>query len=462
MTTSDRLFSQTRPVKLFFLAAIPGAISMLASSLYQTLDGVLVGQGLGSTAFAAINLAMPFVIINFSVADLIGVGSSVPISISLGTGKKDEANAIFSGSVIMILLSSTILGALMFIAAPALMGLMGADGEFLDLAVTYLRVYALFSPVTTITFAMDNYLKISGKINTSMGLNIFMSVGAAIIEIIFIFIFRWGVWSAALATCLSMFISAIIAIVPFAMGKRSLKFVKPHLGKDVILRILSCGTPNFLSNIAGRITSIVMNMMLVRAGGQDAVSIYGVLMYADGLVQPILYGTCDALQPAIGYNWGAGKRSRVRAIEKCCVAGAIVISLVSFVLILGLPVQIASLFVDSSLDGLIEACAHALRIFAFAYVTRWISFVTQSFMLAIEKPKYAAIISTATALVFPLILLFALEGFGLDGIWFNFAGTNLLAAILSIFILVHEWRDIMRPDDPDKPETLEEAENAAR
>lgn len=168
MTTSDRLFSQTRPAKLFFLAAIPGAISMLASSLYQTFDGVLVGQGLGSTAFAAINLAMPFVIINFSVADLIGVGSSVPISISLGTGKKDEANAIFPGSVVMILFASTILGALMFLAAPALMGLMGADGEFLDLAVTYLRVYALFSPVTTITFAMDNYLKISGKVNYSI------------------------------------------------------------------------------------------------------------------------------------------------------------------------------------------------------------------------------------------------------------------------------------------------------
>ena len=101
MTNSERLFSQTKPIKLFFLAAIPGAISMLASSLYQTLDGVLVGQGLGSTAFAAINLAMPFVIINFSVADLIGVGSSVPISINLGQGKEKEANEIFSSSVLL-------------------------------------------------------------------------------------------------------------------------------------------------------------------------------------------------------------------------------------------------------------------------------------------------------------------------------------------------------------------------
>lgn len=93
---SHRLFSETSPLKLFFLASIPGAISMLASALYQTIDGIFVGQFLGSTAFAAVNLAMPFVIINFSLADLIGVGASVPISISLGKKNEFEANNIFT------------------------------------------------------------------------------------------------------------------------------------------------------------------------------------------------------------------------------------------------------------------------------------------------------------------------------------------------------------------------------
>ena len=162
MTSSDKLFGTTRPLQLFLMAAIPGAVSMLASSLYQTFDGAFVGQGLGATAFAAINLAMPFVIINFSLADLIGVGSSVPISISLGQGKAEKANEIFSAAVLMIVLSSTVLGAVMYAAAPALMSIMGADGTFKDLAVTYLRVYALLSPITTIVFAMDNFLRISG------------------------------------------------------------------------------------------------------------------------------------------------------------------------------------------------------------------------------------------------------------------------------------------------------------
>lgn len=446
MTNSERLFSQTKPIKLFLLAAIPGAISMLASSLYQTLDGVLVGQGLGSTAFAAINLAMPFVIINFSVADLIGVGSSVPISINLGQGKEKEANEIFSSSVLMIIISSTILGFLMFIAAPFLMGIMGAGGEFKDLAVTYLRTYAVFSPVTTIVFAMDNYLKISGKMNTSMALNIIMSVGAAVLEILFIFVFKWGIWSAALATCLSMLVAAVIAIVPFALGKRSLKFTKPKFESKTLKRIFASGIPNFLNNIAGRITSIIMNMMLVRAGGEDVVSIYGVLMYADGIIQPILYGTCDAMQPSIGYNWGAGKRIRVRAIEKYCILSGIIISGLSFILLRTFPKEIASLFLDVRQETLLSDTVNAMLIFSYAYITRWISFIIQSFMLAIEKPLYAAIISIATAFVFPVILLFALEDFGLNGIWFNFAGTNVLSAILAIAIFLRERKEIFKKD----------------
>lgn len=447
MTTSDKLFGTTRPLQLFLMAAIPGAVSMLASSLYQTLDGAFVGQGLGSTAFAAINLAMPFVIINFSLADLIGVGSSVPISISLGQGKRDKANEIFSAAVLMIILSSTVLGAIMYMAAPLLMTLMGAEGTFKDLAVLYLRVYALFSPVTTIVFAMDNFLRISGKLKTSMGLNIFMSVISGAFEFIFIFVFHWGVWSAALATCTGMFLSALLAVYPFIRGRLSLRFVKPRITKELVKRIVTCGTPNFLNNIAGRITSIVLNMMLVRLGGENAVSIYGVLMYTDGLVQPILYGTCDSLQPALGYNWGAGKRSRVRAIEKYCVIGSAIISLTAATLVHTFPNVIASLYVDKGLPELLEATTHALSIFSLAFVTRWISFATQSFMLAIEKPKYAAAISISTALIFPMLLLLILKNYGLEGIWFNFAGTNLLAAILAISILAKEWKNLMKADD---------------
>lgn len=313
--------------------------------------------------------------------------------------------------------------------------------------VLYLRVYVAFSPVTTIVFAMDNYLKICGKVKTSMALNIMMSVCAAVFEVIFIFVFRWGVWSAALATCLGMFISALFAIIPFVQGRRSLKFVKPHMSSKVLRRIFSCGFPNFLNNVAGRLVSIVMNTMLIRFGGQTAVSAYGVMMYADGLIQPIMYGSCDALQPALGYNWGAGKYGRARSIEKCCIVAALVICLVSFSLIMFFPSQIVGLFAEKGNTELIELSIRALTIFAFAYLFRWIGFSAQSFLLAIEKPGPATLISICIALVFPMFLIFALSPMGLDGIWFNFAGTNILGAILSVIVVIKERKVLFRKDE---------------
>ena len=132
---STTLFSKTPPIKLFFIASLPGAISMLASALYQTIDGVFVGQFLGATAFAALNLAMPFVIINFSLADLIGVGSAVPISICLGKKENQEANNIFTCACMMIVGTGVLIGGILFALAPLLIQLMGAKGEFADLAV---------------------------------------------------------------------------------------------------------------------------------------------------------------------------------------------------------------------------------------------------------------------------------------------------------------------------------------
>ena len=254
---STAIFSGMRPLKLFFFASVPGAVSMLASALYQTIDGVLVGQFLGATAFAAINLAMPFVIINFSLADLIGVGAAVPIAICLGRKETGEACNIFTCACLMIVGTGFIIGGALFAAAPGLMELMGADGEFAALATQYLQVYAVCSPVTTIVFAADNFLRICGFIRGSMFLNLLMSVLSAILEFIFLGVFRWGVWGASLATCIGMLVCAVIAFIPFFSGKAILRFCRPHFHIEMVKKIIVCGSPNFLNNIAGRITSIL-------------------------------------------------------------------------------------------------------------------------------------------------------------------------------------------------------------
>ena len=433
---SQKLFLETTPLKLFFTAAIPGAVSMLASALYQLIDGIFVGRFLGETAFAALNLAMPFVIINFALADLVGVGSSVPISISLGRKEEKEADNLFSCACLMIVGAGLAVGAILFLAAPTLIRLMGAEGDFADMAVQYLRVYALFSPFTTIVFAMDNYLRICGKIRTSMVLNILMSVLIVSLEYLFLGVLGFGIWGAALATCIGMIVCTLLALFPFFFGKMQLHFTRPRFSRRLVRQIVACGSPNFLNNIAGRITSILMNVLLIRFGGETAVSVYGILMYVDGFIQPLLYGMCDSLQPAVGYNWGAERKDRVKSIEKCCYLASAILSIGSFFVIFLFPQPIASLFMSASASDVSAMAVSALIIFSFTYITRWLSFATQSFMLAIEKPVPASLISVSTALVFPVILVIILWPLGLTGLWVNFGATSLLAAVLSFVILV--------------------------
>ena len=444
------LFSKTKPVRLFFMAAIPGSVGMLASSLYQLMDGIMVGQLLEDAAFAALNLAMPFVIVNFALADLIGVGSSVPISIHLGAKNEKKANNIFTCACIMIEAVGVLFGAALYFAAPALIGLMGAEGELATFAVQYLRVYALSSPLTTIIYAVDNYLRICGKIKGSMFLNVLMSALCAGLEFVFLYFFKWGIWGAALGTCCGMAVCAVIAFWPFFCGKMQLRFTKPQFSMQMTKQIMACGSPAFLNNVAGRVTSVIMNAILLRMGGADAVSIYGVLMYVDGFVLPLLYGMCDSLQPAVGYNWGAGDRHRVKAIEKCCYTAALVLSVTSAAVIMIFPKPIAGLFISGGQTALLDAAAPALMLFGLTYITRWFSFATQSFMAAIEKPGAASAISVATALIFPLIFIGVLWPLDLTGLWLNMPATALAAGVLSLIILLRCFKR-WKTADPDTP-----------
>ena len=440
---SHTLFSKTPPFKLFLFAAVPGAISMLASALFQLIDGIFIGRFLGDTAFAALNLALPFVFINFSVADLIGVGSAVPISISLGRKQDKEANNIFTVACLMILATGIIIGGALFASAPLLIRLIGAEGDFAKLAVQYIQVYALCSPITTVMFAMDNYLRICGKTRLSMYLNILTSVLSIGLEFVFIVILRWGIWSAALATCIGISASVFIAFVPFWQKKLQLRFCTPRFSLELTKQIISCGIPTFLSNIAARLTSIFLNVLLVRLGGETAVSIYGILMYVDGFVQPLLYGMCDSLQPALGYNWGAGKYSRVRAIAKYTFVASSVLSVLSVIVIFAFPAEITRLFIINADGEFLMAAVRALKLFSIAYITRWFSFATQSYMLAVEKPTLASIISISTAMIFPALLVLLLWPLELTGLWLNFPATSLLAGGLSFAVLLKFRKEVV-------------------
>lgn len=451
---TEEMYASMKPSRLFFIVALPGMISMLAMSIYSIIEGIFIGQRLGEGAFAAINIAMPLVMINFSLADLVGVGASVPISIALGRKDYKTANNVFTCSVIMIFLTSAFMGAVMLFAAEPLCRMMGASDALLDTSVRYLRTCALCGPLAAIFFAMDNYLKISGYVKTSMAINIGCNLSTLGLLTFFLIGLNMDVVGSALAVSISMCACSIVAMIPFWRRKTLLKFAKPHFNGGMLKEIAACGSPVFLNNVSGRITSILMNISLMTlgvkawgvGGGTTAVAVYAVLMYSSDLCWPLLYGISDSLSPALGYNWGAQNYSRVKKIVKCAFVGTAVVGIVSTSLLFFLPQTIASLFVKAEDAMLLRESARAIRLFCGAYLFRWFGVTVQGFLSAIEKPALATIMSVGTAFVFPVIILGGAWSFGLDGIWFNFVGVNMLTAAVGAVMLCIVYKEIKKKE----------------
>ena len=449
---TEKMYAAMSPWRLFFIVAMPGMVSMFAMSVYSIIEGIFIGQRLGEAAFAAVNIAMPLVMINFSLADLIGVGASVPISIALGRKDRETANNVFSCSIIMIFITAVLMGTVMFLAAEPLCRMMGADNELLETSVRYLRTVALCSPLSTIFFAMDNYLRISGYVKTSMLLNIGSNLATIALLTFFLLGLNMDVVGSALATSIAMSLCSLLAMIPFLRRKTLLTFTRPRFSKAMIQKIAACGSPVFLSNVAGRVTSILINISLMtlgvaafgEGGGTTAVAVYAVLMYSSDLCWPLLYGISDSLSPAIGYNWGAGNYSRVKRIVKCAYVGTAIVGLASTALLFFFPATVASWFAKAEDALLLSESTRAIRLFCFAYLFRWFGVTTQGFLSAIEKPVLATVMSVATAFIFPTLLLGALWTLGLDGIWFNFVGVNVLTAILGVTLLLYVGREIRK------------------
>ena len=437
-------FLKTTVWRLFFIAAIPGAVSMLASAIFGLFDGIFIGNILGDTAFAAINIAFPFVIISFSLSDLVAVGSAVPISIALGRQDEKEANNIFTCALLMITGAGALMGLVLWFGAPVILDFLDASPEAQRLGVEYIRVYAFFSPISPAAFAFDNYLRISGKVKLSMWLNIGTSISTILLEFLFLFVFRWGIWSAALAPCICFGASVLIAFTLFALGKMQLKITKPRFSVKTTKKIIQCGMPIFLNNVSGRITSIAMNKALISMGGDSAVAIYGIQMYVGEIIQPLMYGICDSLQPAIGYNWGARRFDRVKKITKWTFGASAAVSVVSFAMMWFIPDVLVSLFTTSTDTAFLNEAVKALKIFAVSKLMFWFAFATQSYMTAVEKSLYATLISVGAAFIFPMIFIFALYGLGLTGLWLNAPLTVLSVCVISAVILLVFRKEMKR------------------
>lgn len=433
----SEIFEKCPPTRLFFRCALPSMITMAFGALYQIADGLFVGRFVGGDALAAINLVMPIIMMVFAFSNMIATGAAVRISVLLGKKDREAASRVFSFTVRIITLFSAVLGALgFFLSAPFVRLLSpGATEEAVSCGVTYLRIHATFLPLMSIGFATDNFLRVCGRERLSMWLGIGSQTLNVALDAVLIGVLRQGIWAAALTSCASMALNAVIALWLFRKKRLDIYYTRKNISAAQFAGILANGSSEFFSNISMSVMSVVFNFFLLKYGGTVAVAAFSVIMYVDGIVGMLVFGMCDALQPAISYCHGAGRADRVRAIFTRVIFGAVILSFASMLFMLFAGRFVAPLFVKPEDTELLAVSIAGMKLFAFSYLTGWVDMCFSSYFTALERPVRSLLTSFFGTLVFPVAFLFLLTPIRqLNGVWTTTIASCTASAMLTLIL----------------------------
>lgn len=437
MDTNTFMFEKMQPTKLFIKCAIPAALSMIFSGIYSIADGIFVGRCIGADALAAVNLVMPLIMISFALAEMIAVGSSVQLAMLLGQKEKELSNRTFSVCIKVILGISVIIGLIFFFLSKPILMLMGTEGMALQYGIEYIRVYAVFSPLIIVYFAADNYLRICGKQNYSMALNIVTSVLNIILDFLLLVVWKQGVWAAAFTSCISMALGTVMALCPFFRNKLELKFVKGWISAKQFVKLVANGSSEFFANIASSIFSSILNIVLLSIGGATAVAAMSVVMYVESIASMMISGMSDSMQPAIGYCHGAGLKKRIYALEKRVLVSAAVLSLTACLLLRYGGAWVVPFFVKSDETELLALSIHAMSLYALSYLVNWVDGCLSGYLTVLGQAGRSFIVSIMGTLVLPLVGLAVLvPPLGLAGVCLMPLFAGVLSAVLSLVLVL--------------------------
>ncbi|CAM4183381.1 MATE family efflux transporter [Campylobacter armoricus] len=436
-------YTNTNPSVLFYKCAIPNIASAAFIYLYVIIDGIFVGRYLGTDALAAMNLVMPFIMISFALADMIAIGSSVQIAINLGKGKIEKARRIFSFCIILIFAISCLMGILGFFLAKPLSVFIGADETIQKLSTEYMQIFAIFAPFTMLAFAMDNYLRICGKTFYSMLVNIITALSNIVLDWLFIVVFEWGLFSAALATCIGMFLGTILGFLPFIFKDLILKFKKPIINFKILKNIIYNGSSEFFSNISSSIYTILANTILLKIAGNQALAAFSIILYISTFTFALILSMCEAMQPAISYNYGYKNTPRIKAIFKRMLLASCMFSVFVFLIVYFYNGFIVSFFNKNNEIDFANLAQNALMLFSFSFLLSWLSKLCASFFTSLDKPMISLTISIMQSLILPFIFIQILSKiFGLNGVWLASFVSEICMSFIVLLLLYKTFKNL--------------------
>lgn len=414
----------------------PSIIMMIFTSIYGVVDGLFVSNFAGKTAFASINLVMPFVMILGGIGFMIGTGGTALVSKVLGEGKKEKANKIFTMMIIFTLLLGTLLSVIGVVSMPWVADFLGATEEMMADCILYGRIVTGFTIAFMLQNVFQSFLIAAEKPKLGLLATVLAGITNMALDAIFIIVFKWGVAGAAIATGLSQCVGGIFPLIYFSRDNSSLlRLTNTKLEIKPILNACGNGSSELMSNISSSVVSMIYNFQLMKYVGEDGVSAYGVLMYVQFIFVAIYIGYAIGCAPITGYHFGAQNHGELKNMLRKSAFLSAISGVVLTILAIVLSSPLAKLFVGYD-EELYELTRHAFSLFAYSFLLAGFNIFTSSFFTALNNGAVSAAISFMRTLIFQTSSVLILPIFlGVDGIWWAITVAEVFAFILSLIFL---------------------------
>jgi putative MATE family efflux protein len=428
--------------KLIIKFSIPAIIGMLVNALYNVVDRIYIGHGVGSLGIAGTTVAFPVMLIIMAFAMLIGVGANTLVSIRLGENKKEEAEGIFGNALVLLVVINLILSIIGLIVLVPFLKLLGASEQVLPYARDYLQIILIGGVFQSVGMGMNNFIRSEGNPKIAMYTMLIGAIINTVLDPVFIFIFHWGMQGAALATIISQAVSAVWVLAYFIKGKSLLKirikYLKLH--PAYVGSILALGAAPFAMQIAASVLNFIMNTGLGKYGGDVAISGMGIVNSIITLMIMPIFGINQGVQPIIGYNYGARKYERVKEAYKIAVIFATVIVVIGWIVTRLFPEQLVYLFNTEDTE-LINFSSFAIKRFLICLPIIGFQIVSSNYFQAIGKPTHSALLglSRQVLVLIPALIILP-KIFGLNGIIMAGPFSDIIASIITGVFIFLEMR----------------------
>lgn len=427
--------------KLLMQYAVPAIIAMTASSLYNMVDSIFIGHGVGPMAISGLALTFPLMNLAAAFGSLVGVGASTLVSVKLGQKDYDTAQRVLGNVVVLNVLLGLVFTVVVMAFLDPILYFFGGSDQTVKYARDYMQIILLGNIVTHLYLGLNAVLRSSGHPQKAMYATIATVVVNTILDPVFIYGFGWGIRGAAIATIVAQVLSLMWQLKLFSDKEELLHFHRGifRLKRKIVLDSLAIGMSPFLMNLAGCMVVILINQGLQEHGGDLAIGAYGIVNRLVFIVVMIVIGLNQGMQPIAGYNFGARLYKRVDKVLKVTIAYATAVTSFGFLVGMLIPDLVVSIFTTD--EELIALSARGLRITVLFFPIIGFQMVTSNFFQSIGMAGKAIFLSlTRQVLILIPCLLILPRFYGAAGVWYSMPVSDLLASLIAAAMLLAQFR----------------------